>query len=105
LKPYSEGTSIGVTQASVVHGPAELRAQVERILAEHRQPALGEEFIGGTEYTIGVVGDCVLPILELDLSTSRAGRSSATRTSRRWTHPSSRPCRSTRILTGTARSP
>src|SRR5262249_30509984 len=34
----------------------------------YRQPALVEEFIEGTEYTIGLVGSYVLPILALDLA-------------------------------------
>ena len=68
VKPDSEGTSIGITQASRVHDDRELRAQVERILDTYRQPALVEEFIGGAEYTIGLVGSYVLPILEVDLT-------------------------------------
>ncbi len=68
VKPSREGTSIGITQASKVHDGHGLRAQVERILDTYRQPALVEEFIGGTEYTIGLVGSYVLPILMVDLT-------------------------------------
>ena len=68
VKPDREGTSIGITQASKIHDDHELRAQVERILEVYRQPALVEEFIEGAEYTIGVVGPYVLPILEVDLT-------------------------------------
>jgi D-alanine-D-alanine ligase len=68
VKPDSEGTSIGITQTSRVDDHDGLRAQVERILDTYRQPALVEEFIGGTEYTIGLVGSYVLPILEVDLT-------------------------------------
>ena len=45
VKPDSEGTSIGITQASKVHDDRGLRAQVERILDACRQPALVEEFM------------------------------------------------------------
>jgi D-alanine-D-alanine ligase len=68
VKPSREGTSIGITQASRVHDGHGLRAQVARILDTYRQPALVEEFIGGTEYTIGLVGSYVLPILMVDLT-------------------------------------
>jgi D-alanine-D-alanine ligase len=68
VKPDSEGTSIGITQASRVHDACGLRAQVRRILDTYHQPALVEEFIEGVEYTIGLVGSYVLPILEVDLA-------------------------------------
>lgn len=68
VKPDREGTSIGITQASKVHDVHGLRTQVERILDTYHQPALVEEFIDGTEYTIGLVGSYVLPILAVDLT-------------------------------------
>jgi D-alanine-D-alanine ligase len=68
VKPYSEGTSIGITQASRVDDEAALRVQATRIIERYRQPALVEEFLPGTEYTIGLVGSYVLPILEIDLA-------------------------------------
>jgi len=68
VKPDREGTSIGIRQTSKVHDLHELRAQVERILDTYHQPALVEEFIDGTEYTIGLVGSYVLPILAVDLT-------------------------------------
>jgi len=68
VKPASEGTSIGITQTSRVHDACGLRAQVKRILDTYHQPALVEEFIEGVEYTIGLVGSYVLPILEVDLT-------------------------------------
>ena len=45
VKPDSEGTSIGIAQASKVHDDRGLRVQVERILDTCRQPALVEEFM------------------------------------------------------------
>ena len=68
VKPDREGTSIGITQASKVYDVDALRTQVERILDTYHQPALVEEFIDGTEYTIGLVGSYVLPILAVDLT-------------------------------------
>jgi len=68
VKPAREGTSIGITQASRVHDDRALRVQIERVLDTYRQPALVEEFIEGTEYTIGLVGSYVFPILQVDLA-------------------------------------
>ena len=68
VKPDHEGTSIGITQVSKVLDDRALRTQVERILDVYHQPALVEEFIEGTEYTIGIVGSYVLPILAVDLT-------------------------------------
>ncbi len=68
VKPACEGTSIGITQASRVHDERGLRVQVERILDTYHQPVLVEEFIEGTEYTVGLVGSYVLPILQIDLA-------------------------------------
>ena len=51
---------------------AALRRQVARVSARYRQEALVEEFIEGTELTVGVIGDDVLPILEIDFSSCRA---------------------------------
>ncbi len=68
VKPYSEGTSIGISQKSRVNNYQELQTQVNSILDDYKQPALVEEFVDGTEYTVGLVGDLVLPILRIDFT-------------------------------------
>lgn len=68
VKPYSEGTSIGISQKSKVHTIAELNEAIDAIYAQFNQPALVEEFLPGTEYTIGLIGNYVLPILEIDFT-------------------------------------
>ena len=68
VKPYSEGTSIGISQKSKVHDGLELDAAVSSIHAQFNQPALAEEFLPGREYTIGLIGNYVLPILEIDFA-------------------------------------
>lgn len=56
-KPAYEGSSKGVRDDSVLHGPEEARAKVPALLAAYRQPILLEEFVEGDEYTVGVVGN------------------------------------------------
>ncbi|UJP05707.1 MAG: hypothetical protein LZF61_01660 [Nitrosomonas sp.] len=68
VKPYSEGTSIGISQKSKAHNMTELYTAIEAVAAQFNQPALVEEFLPGIEYTIGLIGHYVLPILEFDFS-------------------------------------
>ena len=56
VKPVSEGTGKGITEKSLVNSFAELKAMVEWILSEFRQPALVEEYLPGREFTVGIVG-------------------------------------------------
>ena len=56
VKPVSEGTGKGITEKSFVISPEELKAMVEWILKEFRQPALVEEYLPGREFTVGIVG-------------------------------------------------
>lgn len=55
-KPVAEGTGKGVTARSRISNPAELRAVVESLLAEYRQPVLVEEYLSGREFTTGILG-------------------------------------------------
>ena len=57
VKTLHEGTSKGITQNSRVENLAQLKTQVEHINLNYRQPALVEEFIKGTEFTVGVIGN------------------------------------------------
>lgn len=57
VKLSLEGTSKGLSAASVVHNRAELTHQAEALLAAYQQPLLIEEFVRGTEFTVAVVGD------------------------------------------------
>ena len=68
VKPVAEGTSKGVTKRSVVHDEAELREVAREMIAKYRQPALAEEYIGGREFTVGMLGERrprVLPPMEI----------------------------------------
>ncbi|MFH0831649.1 MAG: ATP-grasp domain-containing protein [archaeon] len=67
-KLIHEGSSKGMSKKSVVENESELRKQVKFLLAEYREDILVEEFIEGTEYSIGIIGNGekikVLPITE-----------------------------------------
>lgn len=68
VKPALEGSSKGITPASRVESPAELTERVLQVHRLYRQPALVEEFVGGREFTVGIVGNeppFVLPIMEI----------------------------------------
>jgi len=57
VKTLHEGTSKGITQSSRVENFKQLKAQVEHICRNYKQPALVEEFIKGTEFTVGIIGN------------------------------------------------
>ena len=57
VKPRYEGSSKGISDRSVVHSPAELKAQASWVIQTYHQPALVEEFIRGTEFTVAIVGN------------------------------------------------
>ena len=71
VKPNREGSSKGIWRESVVGDESSLRKQVTNIYERYRQEVLVEEFIEGTELTIGVIGDEPLPVLEIDFSSCR----------------------------------
>ena len=68
VKPYSEGTSIGISQKSKVHDVSELEHAVNSVYMQFNEAALVEEFLPGKEYTIGLIGQYVLPVLEIDFT-------------------------------------
>ena len=64
VKPASEGSAIGVT---IAHEPAELPDAIEAAF-EHDDTVLIEQFVSGTEITVGVLGNAgllALPTLEV----------------------------------------
>jgi D-alanine-D-alanine ligase len=56
VKPVAEGTSKGVTPASLVWDPSGLRASTRDLLEKFRQPVLVERYLSGREFTVGIVG-------------------------------------------------
>ncbi len=77
VKPLHEGSSKGITDASVVRTRDQLRAQVHTVLTEYRQPALVEKFMSGREFTVALLGNPpnlrVLPIIETKFDSLPAG--------------------------------
>ena len=65
VKPASEGSSIGINQHAVVRNYTELVKQVKWALEMTHALVLVEEYIEGREFTIGVLGDEALPIVEI----------------------------------------
>lgn len=61
VKPANEGSSIGISKVSQSGG---LRAAYE--LAAKSDPlVIAEQFVGGGEYTVGILGDEALPVVRI----------------------------------------
>jgi D-alanine-D-alanine ligase len=65
VKPASEGSSIGINEHAVVRNYTELVKQVTWALETTNSLILVEEYIEGREFTIGVLGNEALPIVEI----------------------------------------
>jgi D-alanine-D-alanine ligase len=61
VKPANEGSSIGISK---VKRAGDLKAAYE--LAAKADPlVIAEQFVGGGEYTVGILGDQVLPVIRI----------------------------------------
>lgn len=65
VKPAREGSSIGVTK---VKTPGALKAAYEEAV-RHDSLVIAEKGVMGGEYTVGIVGDQVLPIVKIEPAT------------------------------------
>jgi D-alanine-D-alanine ligase len=79
VKPSREDASVGIYSESVVTTPSALRARIEHILTQYRQPALVERYIEGREIYVSLLGRAgaspeVLPFFEIDFSGLPADR-------------------------------
>ena len=61
VKPANEGSSIGITK---VRQAGQLRAAYEEA-AKSDPLVLAERFVGGGEYTVGILGDRALPMIRI----------------------------------------
>jgi len=68
VKPASEDASKGIDTGSVVNSVKELMERIQYLHDEFDTPALIEEYIEGREIYAAILGDEVLPPIELDLS-------------------------------------
>lgn len=66
VKPIAEGSSMGITNQSVVYDEIALKKQVKKILKIFDEPALLEPFLEGREFSIAMLGNPpeILPIIE-----------------------------------------
>jgi D-alanine-D-alanine ligase len=72
VKPAAEDASIGIEQRSVVRNTRQLAARVEAML-EVWDEVLIQRYIDGREVNVGILGDTVLPIAEIDFGRMPAG--------------------------------
>jgi D-alanine-D-alanine ligase len=63
VKPACEGSSMGITSASLCRTPAELHDAVARL--QTYGPVLVEEFLPGDEYTAGIVQGQVIGVMQV----------------------------------------
>ncbi|HEY7138506.1 MAG TPA: D-alanine--D-alanine ligase [Methylomirabilota bacterium] len=77
VKPVHEGSSKGITQASVCRTRTEIGRAVGLVWRQYGQPALVERWLPGREFTCAVLGNGpdarVLPVVELDFDTLPTG--------------------------------
>jgi D-alanine-D-alanine ligase len=71
-KPAAEDASLGVEQRSVVRTARELAERVDA-MHERWDEVLVQRYIDGREVNVGVVGDRVLPIAEVDFTSMPRG--------------------------------
>ena len=68
VKPHHEGSSKGLSPNSRVHDMGGLKRQIDLINGKYKQTALVEEFIKGTEFTVGIIGNKkpeALPVVQI----------------------------------------
>ncbi len=68
VKPVAEGSSKGVVKKSVANNEPELREVVKELVDRYQQPVLIEDYIGGREFTVGLLGErrpLVMPPMEI----------------------------------------
>jgi D-alanine-D-alanine ligase len=57
IKPNAEGSSKGISDVAIVSDRKELHSLVMKNIDMYRQDMLVEEYIGGREFTAGVIGN------------------------------------------------
>ena len=72
VKPLFEGSSKGIKDNCLVRTRRDLMLRVREVTGLYRQPVIVEKFLGGREFTVGVLGNSpgleILPIVEIDHS-------------------------------------
>lgn len=57
VKPVAEGSSKGIFNKAVAENETQLKELLEENFARYRQDMLVEEYIGGREFTVGILGN------------------------------------------------
>ena len=77
VKPIHEGSSKGITQASLCRTRAAVSREVSRVWQQYGQPALVERWLPGREFTCAILGNGagarVLPVVEVDFDALPGG--------------------------------
>ena len=68
VKPVAEGSSMGITNNSVVYDLDGVKRQVKKIISAFNEAALVETFLAGREFSVAMIGNPprILPIIEPD---------------------------------------
>src|SRR5262249_29555239 len=72
-KPAAEDASLGVEQRSVCRNTRALTSRVAAML-ELRDEVLVQRYIDGREVNVGIIGDTVLPVSEIDFGALPRGK-------------------------------
>ncbi len=67
IKPLYEGDGRGIDSDSIVYDFAGYQAKIDKIYQEFKTPALVEQYLGGREFTVGILDDGEGCLLELPL--------------------------------------
>ena len=65
VKPAYDDASGGIDSGSVVHDQTQLTARIDKMVTDHKQAALVEEYIEGREIHCAILGDHPLPLYEM----------------------------------------
>lgn len=83
VKSSTDDASLGISQASVVSNPVQLKERIEFVFGQHKSDVLVEEFIDGRELYVGLLGNqrvTAFPVWELHFgSIGHSGSAIATR--------------------------
>jgi len=63
VKPANEGSTLGLTKVTT---PSQLPAAYELAANKYRDTALAESFVAGPEYTAGILGESMLPLIRIE---------------------------------------
>ncbi|MGI6432613.1 MAG: D-alanine--D-alanine ligase family protein [Sphaerochaetaceae bacterium] len=57
IKPLGGGTGMGIDDSSRIENATQLQEKVRSLLQQYKQPVLVETYLGGREFTVGIIGN------------------------------------------------